>query len=153
MKKLKETEKLLKVVHDLRTQCPWDKKQTHQTLAKYLLEEAYETVDAILKKNRSLLKEELGDVLLQVALHSEIASEKKRHPLTGLDGSGAKLETDGSDFKPNPCILTNVTDHPAHEWPKVIKAWAAACLAFHPMKYGWWPVFACPPGRARHGHK
>jgi MazG family protein len=78
MKKLKETEKLLKVVHDLRTQCPWDKKQTHQTLAKYLLEEAYETVDAILKKNRSLLKEELGDVLLQVALHSEIASEKKQ---------------------------------------------------------------------------
>lgn len=77
MKKLTETEKLLKVVHELRTQCPWDKKQTHQTLAKYLLEEAYETVDAIHSKNKMALKEELGDVLLQVALHSEIASEKK----------------------------------------------------------------------------
>ncbi len=77
MKKLKETQKLLKVVNDLRTQCPWDRKQTHQSLAKYLLEEAYETVDAIHSKNRNALKEELGDVLLQVALHSEIASEKK----------------------------------------------------------------------------
>jgi len=76
MKKLTETEKLLKVVHELRTQCPWDKKQTHQTLAKYLLEEAYETVDAIQSKNKTALKEELGDVLLQVVLHSEIASEK-----------------------------------------------------------------------------
>ena len=77
MKKLKETEKLLKVVNDLRTQCPWDKKQTHQSLAKYLLEEAYEAVDAIHSKNKNALKEELGDVLLQVALHSEIASEKE----------------------------------------------------------------------------
>jgi len=77
MKKLTETEKLLKVVHELRTKCPWDRKQTHQTLAKYLLEEAYETVDAIRSKNKKALKEELGDVLLQVALHSEIASEKK----------------------------------------------------------------------------
>jgi len=76
MKKLKETEKLLKVVNDLRTQCPWDRKQTHQSLAKYLLEEAYEAVDAIHSKNKNSLKEELGDVLLQVALHSEIASEK-----------------------------------------------------------------------------
>lgn len=78
MKNLKETQKLLKVVHDLRTQCPWDRKQTHQTLAKYLLEEAYETVDAIQSKNKHSLKEELGDVLLQVALHSEIASEKNK---------------------------------------------------------------------------
>lgn len=76
MKKLKETQKLLKVVNDLRTQCPWDKKQNHQSLAKYLLEEAYEAVDAIHSKNKTALKEELGDVLLQVALHSEIASEK-----------------------------------------------------------------------------
>ncbi len=76
MKKLKETEKFLKVVNDLRTQCPWDKKQTHQSLAKYLLEEAYEAVDAIHSKKMNALKEELGDVLLQVALHSEIAAEK-----------------------------------------------------------------------------
>lgn len=77
-KSLSETRNLLKVVHDLRTKCPWDKKQTHKTLAKYLLEEAYETVDAIQSDKSESLKEELGDVLLQVALHAEIASEKKR---------------------------------------------------------------------------
>lgn len=76
MKKLTETQKFLKVVHELRTQCPWDKKQTHQTLAKHLLEESYETIEAIESKNKKAIKEELGDVLLQVALHAEIASEK-----------------------------------------------------------------------------
>lgn len=73
---LTQTERLLKVVHDLRTKCPWDKKQTHKTLIPYLLEEAYETIDAIEKNERSSLREELGDVLLQVALHAEIAKEK-----------------------------------------------------------------------------
>jgi tetrapyrrole methylase family protein / MazG family protein len=75
-KDLKETRRLLEVVHDLRTRCPWDRKQTHKTLTRYLLEEAYEAVDAIQSQKKSALCEELGDVLLQVALHSEIASEK-----------------------------------------------------------------------------
>jgi tetrapyrrole methylase family protein / MazG family protein len=74
--KLKETGRLLKVVGELRRKCPWDRKQTHQTLSQYMLEEAYETVDAIEGKKPDALREELGDVLLQVALHSEIASEK-----------------------------------------------------------------------------
>lgn len=74
---LKETERLLKVVHDLRTKCPWDRKQTHKTLVPYLIEEAYEAVDAIEGNKKRALCEELGDVLLQVALHAEIASEKK----------------------------------------------------------------------------
>ena len=75
-KSLSETQALLKVVHELRTQCPWDKKQTHKTLSRYMLEEAFEASEAMQGKDRSALKEELGDVLLQVALHSEIASEK-----------------------------------------------------------------------------
>lgn len=75
--KLPETERLLKVVHDLRTKCPWDKKQTHKTLVPYLIEEAYEAVDAIEGNKKRELCEELGDVLLQVALHAEIAGEKK----------------------------------------------------------------------------
>lgn len=73
---LKETSRLLKVVGELREKCPWDRKQTHETLSKYMLEEAYETVDAIESKEPDLLREELGDVLLQIALHSEIANEK-----------------------------------------------------------------------------
>jgi XTP/dITP diphosphohydrolase len=77
-RQLTETARLLQVVHELRTQCPWDKKQTHKTLRRYLLEEAYEAADAIETGKSDLLTEELGDVLLQVALHAEIASETKK---------------------------------------------------------------------------
>jgi MazG family protein len=56
--------------------CPWDREQTHQTLRPNMIEEAYEAVDAIDENDMSHLREELGDVLLQVLLHSQIASEK-----------------------------------------------------------------------------
>lgn len=72
-----QTEAFLEVVHELRRKCPWDKKQTHPSLSRYLLEEAYEAAEAMNNLDKKSLKEELGDVLLQVALHSEIASEKK----------------------------------------------------------------------------
>ncbi|NBV50188.1 nucleoside triphosphate pyrophosphohydrolase [bacterium] len=72
-----ETLAFLDVVRELRQKCPWDKKQTHTSLSKYLLEEAYEAAEAMNSDDPEALKEELGDVLLQVALHSEIASEKK----------------------------------------------------------------------------
>ncbi|GAB2564310.1 bifunctional methyltransferase/pyrophosphohydrolase YabN [Gracilibacillus alcaliphilus] len=55
--------------------CPWDQKQTHQTLKKYLLEEAYEVLEAIDQQDDEALAEELGDVLLQVMLHSQIGTE------------------------------------------------------------------------------
>ncbi len=71
-------DKLLKIVHALRTKCPWDKKQTHKSLTRYMLEEAHESVEAIESGNYQNIKEELGDVLLQVILHSEIASEKDK---------------------------------------------------------------------------
>ena len=56
--------------------CPWDKKQTHRTLVKYLYEEAGEFKKAVYKKDYENMKEELGDILLQVVFHSEIASNK-----------------------------------------------------------------------------
>ena len=52
--------------------CPWDKVQTHETLKEAMIEEAYEVVEAINKNNIENLKEELGDVLLQVVFHSQI---------------------------------------------------------------------------------
>jgi XTP/dITP diphosphohydrolase len=55
--------------------CPWDAEQTHASLAKYLLEEAYETLEAIEDGDLGLLREELGDVLLQVAFHARLAEE------------------------------------------------------------------------------
>jgi MazG family protein len=70
-------DKLKAVVHDLRSPggCPWDREQTHRSLTANMLEEAYEAVEAIHNDDDAHLCEELGDVLLQVALHSEIASE------------------------------------------------------------------------------
>jgi len=56
--------------------CPWDREQTHETLKRYLLEEAYEVIESIDKQDEDKLLEELGDVLLQVVFHSQIAREQ-----------------------------------------------------------------------------
>lgn len=66
---------LVTVMDRLRTSCPWDREQTHESLAKYLLEEAYETLEAIESGDPVHLREELGDLLLQVYFHARIASE------------------------------------------------------------------------------
>ncbi len=72
--------KLVEIMAKLRSKngCPWDRVQTHRTLLPYLLEEAYEVLDAIEAKDDLKLKEELGDLLLQIVFHSKIAKEKKR---------------------------------------------------------------------------
>ncbi len=73
----KSFEKLVEIMKILREPggCDWDRAQTHQTLKPYLIEEAYELLDAI-DKGDDEMKEELGDVLLQVVFHSQIASER-----------------------------------------------------------------------------
>ncbi len=70
-------EELIEVIRVLRSEngCPWDREQTHTSLRPNMIEEAYEAVDAIDEKSPEHLREELGDVLLQVLLHSQIASE------------------------------------------------------------------------------
>ncbi len=70
-------ERLLGVMQKLRAPdgCPWDKEQTHESLKSDLIEEAYEVIDAIESGNSSDLEEELGDLLLQVVFHSQIATE------------------------------------------------------------------------------
>jgi len=55
--------------------CPWDREQTHQSLARYVIEETYEVVEAIHAGDQAKLKEELGDLLLQIVLHAQIAKE------------------------------------------------------------------------------
>jgi nucleoside triphosphate diphosphatase len=71
-------DKLVALVARLRAPdgCPWDKKQTHETLKPYLIEEAYEVLEALDKKDPRQLREELGDLLLQILLHSEIEAEQ-----------------------------------------------------------------------------
>ncbi|MBI1882701.1 MAG: nucleoside triphosphate pyrophosphohydrolase [Chlamydiae bacterium] len=61
--------------------CPWDREQTHETLKKYLIEEAYELMDAIDDQDTHAMADELGDVLLQVVFHSQMAKEKKKFDL------------------------------------------------------------------------
>lgn len=72
-------EKLVDIIAVLRSEngCPWDREQTHKTLRPNMLEEAYEAVDAIDDGDIANLREELGDVLLQVVLHAQIAKDNK----------------------------------------------------------------------------
>ncbi len=72
-------ERLIEIIDILRSEngCKWDREQTHATLKRNMLEEAYEAVDAIDDNDNKHLCEELGDVLLQVVLHSQIAKEEK----------------------------------------------------------------------------
>ncbi|MBN1872039.1 MAG: hypothetical protein JW800_05640 [Candidatus Omnitrophica bacterium] len=64
--------------------CPWDKKQTHKSLVGSLREETLELIRAIKSENFNHIKEELGDVLLQVMFHAEIASKKNRFDIEGV---------------------------------------------------------------------
>ncbi|HUQ45135.1 MAG TPA: nucleoside triphosphate pyrophosphohydrolase [Gemmatimonadaceae bacterium] len=66
----------LELMQDLRRRCDWDAAQTHESLRPYLIEEAYEVDDAIRAGNDTLLREELGDLLLQVLFHSVVAEER-----------------------------------------------------------------------------
>jgi XTP/dITP diphosphohydrolase len=76
MKMKKETfARLLKIMDELREQCPWDKKQTMDSLRYLTIEEMYELSDAILEKDMDEIKKELGDLLLHIVFYSRIASE------------------------------------------------------------------------------
>ncbi|MFC5051341.1 nucleoside triphosphate pyrophosphohydrolase [Rubritalea spongiae] len=127
----RQLERLRAIMHRLRAPggCPWDAEQTHESIVTNLIEEAYETVDTIKRGDMEHMKEELGDLLLQVVFHSEIAegnghfnfddvaagiSEKlvRRHPhvygsseITGTDGvlnqwEEIKRQEKGAEMKP-----------------------------------------------------
>jgi XTP/dITP diphosphohydrolase len=102
---------LVEVMDRLRSPggCPWDARQTHASLVEYLIEEAYETVEAIEDADAQALREELGDVLLQIVFHSRIAQETegwniddvadgiitkliRRHPHVFADGTAETAE-------------------------------------------------------------
>ena len=73
-----QLERLVAVMHRLRTGCPWDAEQTHRSLVTYLIEETAEVVEAIEEGEDPHLVEELGDLLLQVLFHAQIASDEGR---------------------------------------------------------------------------
>jgi len=85
-------EKLVHVMNDLRNQCPWDKKQTNDTLRYLTIEECYELSDAIIERDDNGIKEELGDILLHVIFYSVIANENNKFTLTEvIDNQRKKL--------------------------------------------------------------
>lgn len=75
-KKLDAFKELLEIMDELREKCPWDKKQTLESLRKLTIEETYELGDAILQNNLQDIKKELGDLMLHIVFYSKIGSEK-----------------------------------------------------------------------------
>ena len=74
-------ERLVQIMNDLREKCPWDRKQTIQTLRSLTIEETYELADAITDNNWKNIKEELGDLLLHIVFYSKIGAEQKQFSL------------------------------------------------------------------------
>ena len=79
-----QLQRLVEVMDRLRSPggCPWDAEQTHESLVKYLLEESYEFIDSVDAKDREGMREELGDVLLQVYFHSRMAQDHPTDPFS-----------------------------------------------------------------------
>ena len=76
---------LVRVMDTLRVNCPWDARQTHESLRPFLLEETYEAIDALTADDQEAVREELGDVLLQVVFHARVAQER-------TDGTGYTID-------------------------------------------------------------
>ncbi|HOI26273.1 MAG TPA: nucleoside triphosphate pyrophosphohydrolase [Paludibacteraceae bacterium] len=82
--KLKAFERLLTIMDELREKCPWDKKQTFDSIRPNTIEETYELCDAIMKKDMNDVKKELGDVLLHIVFYSKMASEKEEFDIADV---------------------------------------------------------------------
>lgn len=117
---LPELKKLIDAIRTLRSPegCPWDREQTHKSLKKYLLNESYELLDAIDSDIPEDICEELGDVLLQVVLHAQIASEKEQYNIENV----AKTITDKLIYR-HPHVFSNATvknaDEVVYNWEQL----------------------------------
>ena len=91
-RELEAFDRLLEIMDELREKCPWDRKQTIETLRSLTIEETYELADAIIKKDMKDLKKELGDLLLHIVFYAKIGSEKNEFDITDvIDGINEKL--------------------------------------------------------------
>ncbi|MBK3515703.1 nucleoside triphosphate pyrophosphohydrolase [Carboxylicivirga marina] len=81
---LKVFKELLNIMDELRANCPWDKKQTNESLRTLTIEETYELADAIIKKDASLIKKELGDLLLHIVFYAKIGSEQSEFSMVDV---------------------------------------------------------------------
>ena len=137
-KNLNEFSSLLQLMRDLRGPdgCPWDKEQTHLTLAPYAIEETFEMVEALEKQDDSEFCEELGDVLFQIVLHAQLATERNAFTITDVIKSiSEKL------VRRHPHVFSDVTVQDADE---VIKNWNDIKAKEKAGKVK--PVFGMPKG-------
>ncbi len=107
-KELQAFDHLLEIMNELREKCPWDKKQTIESLRTLTIEETYELADAIIKNDLNELKKELGDLLLHIVFYAKIGSEKNEFDITDvINGINEKL------VHRHPHVFgdTKVTDH------------------------------------------
>jgi len=123
---------LVTVMDRLRTSCPWDRVQTHRSLARHLLEETYETLEAIENDDHSHLCEELGDLLLQVFFHARIASEQTDDP-----GAGRPFDIDD--------VAAGIVDKLVHRHPHVFAGLEVADAA--EVEVNWETLKAAEKGR------
>ena len=140
-RKLDAFAKLLDIMDLLRNECPWDKKQTIESLRHLTIEETYELSESILKGDRSGIKEELGDILLHIVFYAKIASEENAFDIKDvIDQISQKLMyrhphifgnikvADESDVKKNWEVLklkegkNNILSGVPHSLPSLIKA-------------------------------
>ncbi len=143
--KKSEFQTLIKIMEKLRGKngCPWDKKQTHKTILPYLLEETYELIEAFNKNKKEDITEELGDLLLQVVFHCQIAKENgkfdiydvikklnqklvQRHPHVFADKKGLKKDWHVRIFwekeKKNEKNRSSILDGVPYALPSLLRA-------------------------------
>lgn len=137
-KNLNEFSSLIQLMRDLRGPdgCPWDKEQTHLTLAPYAIEETFEMVEALEKQDDSEFCEELGDVLFQVVLHAQLAAERKAFTITDVITSISE-----KIVRRHPHVFSEVTVSGTEE---VLKNWDAIKAKEKAGKIK--PVFSMPKG-------
>jgi MazG family protein len=82
--KLEEFRKLLDIIDELRMKCPWDMKQTNESLRKLTIEETYELAEAVLSGNDNAIKDELGDLMLHIVFYSKIGSERGKFDISDV---------------------------------------------------------------------
>ena len=112
--------KLVKIVDRLRLECPWDRKQTFESLRNLTIEETYELADAILEKNWDDVKNELGDLLLHIVFYAKMGSEKKLFDINDIIDHVSKKLVDR-----HPHVFRDKKDLTSEE---VVKSWESIKL-------------------------
>ncbi len=124
MDQFPELKKCIETVFKLRDPkdgCPWDLNQTHETLTKYLVEETYEFLDSVQRNDSEDMKDELGDVLLQVLLHSKIAEQNNKFTLEDVARNLKEkiIERHPHVFSSEPKFQNLSSDEVEENWQKI----------------------------------